>query len=182
MKQRRSALKGIIYTQRHHYIWQVWQTIYLVWQDYRMCRWCFLGFYFSKGNPIVEIRWSYDHLTATIRFHMLVKQHLYVESSPAAEMEIIFWMNSVNTVMSKSFGGWQFFLFHYQCWVIKLQQNNAQKIFMEYTINHICSMSRSLWGGLQFGENVLHRITFVAFYSISDRTCQKIPRGNMSLI
>ena len=34
------------------------------------------------GNPIVEIRRSYDHLISTMGFPLLVRQHLYIESGP----------------------------------------------------------------------------------------------------
>ena len=34
------------------------------------------------GNPIVEIRWSYDHLISTMGFPILVRRHLYIESGP----------------------------------------------------------------------------------------------------
>ena len=36
----------------------------------------------SIGNPIVEIRQSYDHLISAMRFPILVRQHLYIESGP----------------------------------------------------------------------------------------------------
>ena len=37
----------------------------------------------SKGNPIVEIRRSYDRLISTMGFPILVRQHLYIESGPS---------------------------------------------------------------------------------------------------
>ena len=36
----------------------------------------------SIGNPIVEIRWSYDRLISTMGFHILVRWDLYIESGP----------------------------------------------------------------------------------------------------
>ena len=36
----------------------------------------------SIGNPIVEIRRSYDRLISTMGFPILVRQHLYIESGP----------------------------------------------------------------------------------------------------
>ena len=36
----------------------------------------------SKGNPIVDIRRSYDHLISTMGFPLLVRWHLYIESGP----------------------------------------------------------------------------------------------------
>ena len=36
------------------------------------------------GNPIVEIRWSYDHLFSTMGFPILVRRHLYIESGPSS--------------------------------------------------------------------------------------------------
>ena len=36
----------------------------------------------SIGNPIVEIRRSYDRLISTMGFPILVRQHLYIESLP----------------------------------------------------------------------------------------------------
>ena len=36
----------------------------------------------SIGNPIVEIRRSYDHLISTMGFPILVRWHLYIESGP----------------------------------------------------------------------------------------------------
>ena len=36
----------------------------------------------SIGNPIVEIRWSYDRLISTMWFSILVRLHLYIESGP----------------------------------------------------------------------------------------------------
>ena len=36
----------------------------------------------SIGNPIVEIRRSYDRLISTMGFPMLVRRHLYIESGP----------------------------------------------------------------------------------------------------
>ena len=38
----------------------------------------------SIGNPIVEIRRSYDCLISTIEFPILVRQHLYIESGTRA--------------------------------------------------------------------------------------------------
>ena len=38
----------------------------------------------SIGNPIVEIRWSYDRLISTMGFPILVTWHLYIESGPRA--------------------------------------------------------------------------------------------------
>ena len=35
-----------------------------------------------RGNPIVEIRRSYDHIISTMGFHILVRWHLYIESGP----------------------------------------------------------------------------------------------------
>ena len=34
----------------------------------------------SIGNPIVEIRWSYDRLSSTMGFPILERWHLYIES------------------------------------------------------------------------------------------------------
>ena len=34
------------------------------------------------GNPIVEIRPSYDRLISTMGFPILVRRHLYIESGP----------------------------------------------------------------------------------------------------
>ena len=36
----------------------------------------------SKGNPIVEIRRSYDRLISTMGFPIPVRRHLYIESGP----------------------------------------------------------------------------------------------------
>ena len=36
----------------------------------------------SIGNPIVEIRRSYDRLISTMGFPILVRRHLYIESGP----------------------------------------------------------------------------------------------------
>ena len=36
----------------------------------------------SIGNPIVEIRRSYDRLISTMRFPILVRWHLYIEAGP----------------------------------------------------------------------------------------------------
>ena len=36
----------------------------------------------SIGNPIVEIRRSYDRLISTMGFHIPVRRHLYIESGP----------------------------------------------------------------------------------------------------
>ena len=36
----------------------------------------------SVGNPIVEIKWSYDHLISTMELPILVRQHIYIESGP----------------------------------------------------------------------------------------------------
>ena len=36
----------------------------------------------SIGNPIVEIRWSYDRLISTMGFPIPVRRHLYIESGP----------------------------------------------------------------------------------------------------
>ena len=38
----------------------------------------------SIGNPIVEIRRSYDRLISTMGFPILVRRHLYIESGPRA--------------------------------------------------------------------------------------------------
>ena len=38
----------------------------------------------SIGNPIVEIRRSYDRLMSTMRFPIVVRRHLYIESGPWA--------------------------------------------------------------------------------------------------
>ena len=40
---------------------------------------CFLT---SMGNPIVEIRWSYNCLIPTMGFPILVRQHLHIEPGP----------------------------------------------------------------------------------------------------
>ena len=39
----------------------------------------------SIGNPIVEIRRSYEHLISTMRFPILLRQHIYIESGPNAK-------------------------------------------------------------------------------------------------
>ena len=36
----------------------------------------------SKGNPIVELRRSYDRLISTMGFPILVRRHLHIESGP----------------------------------------------------------------------------------------------------
>ena len=36
----------------------------------------------SIGNPIVEIRWSYDCLISTMGFPILGRWHLYIEAGP----------------------------------------------------------------------------------------------------
>ena len=36
----------------------------------------------SIGNPIVEVRRSYDRLISIMGFHILVRQHLYIEPGP----------------------------------------------------------------------------------------------------
>ena len=36
----------------------------------------------SIGNPIVEIKWSYDRLISTMGFPILVRWHLHIESAP----------------------------------------------------------------------------------------------------
>ena len=36
----------------------------------------------SIGNDIVEIKWSYDSLISTMRFPILIRWHLYIESGP----------------------------------------------------------------------------------------------------
>ena len=48
----------------------------------------------SIGNPIVEIRRSYDRLISTMGFPILVRWHLYIESGP--------W--SLYVIIRKSFG------------------------------------------------------------------------------
>ena len=40
----------------------------------------------SKGNPIVEIRRSYDRLISTMGFPILVRWHLYIESFPGLSL------------------------------------------------------------------------------------------------
>ena len=37
---------------------------------------------YQYRNPIVEIRWSYDHLISKMGFPILVRWHLYVELAP----------------------------------------------------------------------------------------------------
>ena len=37
----------------------------------------------SIGNPIVEIRRSYNHLISTMGLPIWVRQHLYIESGPS---------------------------------------------------------------------------------------------------
>ena len=37
----------------------------------------------STESPIMEIRWSFDHLICTMGFPILVRQHLYTESGPS---------------------------------------------------------------------------------------------------
>ena len=39
-------------------------------------------FFFSIGNPILEIRRSYDRLISTMSFPILVRRHLYIEPGP----------------------------------------------------------------------------------------------------
>ena len=42
----------------------------------------------SIGNPIVEIRWSYDRLISTIGFPILLRCHLYIESGPCISASV----------------------------------------------------------------------------------------------
>ena len=60
----------------------------------------------SIGNPIVEIRRSYDRLISTMRFPILVRRHLYIESGPccfycchyrAVTLEVIFFRRIVGS-------------------------------------------------------------------------------------
>ena len=51
----------------------------------------------SWGNPIVEIRRSYDRLISTMGFPKLVRWHLYVESGPCNVSTNYHWAFSVNT-------------------------------------------------------------------------------------
>ena len=43
----------------------------------------------SLGNPIVEIRRSYDRLISTMGFPVLVRWHLYIESGPSSGIECL---------------------------------------------------------------------------------------------
>ena len=50
----------------------------------------------SIGNPIVEIRRSYDRLISTMGFPILVRWHLYIESGPRALRQMwCFWISQV---------------------------------------------------------------------------------------
>ena len=44
----------------------------------------------SIGNPTVEIRRSYDRLISTMRFPILVRWHLYIESGTRRQLNIQF--------------------------------------------------------------------------------------------
>ena len=52
----------------------------------------------SVGNPIVEIRRSYDRLISTMWFPILIRQHLYIESGT----RISFCTMTLNIIISKS--------------------------------------------------------------------------------
>ena len=43
----------------------------------------------SIGNPIVEIRRSYDRLISTMGFPILVRRDLYIESGPRKHLELL---------------------------------------------------------------------------------------------
>ena len=43
----------------------------------------------SIGNPIMEIRRSYDRLISTMGFPILVRRHLYIESGSRSSAEVI---------------------------------------------------------------------------------------------
>ena len=43
----------------------------------------------SIGNPIVEIRRSYDCLISTMVFPVLIRLHLYIESGPCMQLLLI---------------------------------------------------------------------------------------------
>ena len=43
----------------------------------KICRLC------SIGNPIVEIRWSFDRLVSTMEIPISVRRHYYIESEPS---------------------------------------------------------------------------------------------------
>ena len=42
----------------------------------------------STGNPIVEIRLSYNSLISTVWFPILIRWHLYIESGPCLSCEL----------------------------------------------------------------------------------------------
>ena len=46
----------------------------------------------SIGNPIVEIRRSYDRLLSTMGFPILVRRHLYIESGPSISWLLLTWL------------------------------------------------------------------------------------------
>ena len=48
----------------------------------------------SIGNPIVEIRRSYDPLISTMGFPILVRWHLYIESGPRVPIS---WVHATNS-------------------------------------------------------------------------------------
>ena len=58
-------------------LWKIWWRKFTQSPD-SIQRW----YLTSISNPIVEIRWSYDHLISTMGFPMLVRRHLYIESGP----------------------------------------------------------------------------------------------------
>ena len=60
------------------------KTMYLYWDSFLgadSIQRCLLT---SLGNPIVEIKWSYDSLIFTMGFPILVRWHRYIESGPCS--------------------------------------------------------------------------------------------------
>ena len=51
----------------------------------------------SIGNPMLEIRWSYDRLIYKMGFPILVRRHLYIESGPRLWYSKLALQNIVNT-------------------------------------------------------------------------------------
>ena len=62
----------------------------------------------SIGNPIVEIRRSYDRLISTMGFPIPVRRHLYIESGP--------WSISLKVFPSQCKCKWKCFLMSFHSW------------------------------------------------------------------
>ena len=65
----------------------------------------------SIGNPIVEIRRSYDRLISTMGFAILVRRHLYIESGPwfpgltrLCDTSVLCWCSAPSFVRAPDWG------------------------------------------------------------------------------